>query len=73
MTASVTTTGGGIEVGAPVRLFDTRLVGSSTMGTLARNHYTATPDGQRFLINQPREHPSATPMTVVINWLNAGR
>jgi hypothetical protein len=34
----------------------------------ARNQYDVTPDGQRFLINQPWGDASASSITVVVNW-----
>jgi hypothetical protein len=30
--------------------------------------YDVSADGQRFLINTPKEEPSAVPITVVVNW-----
>ena len=41
------------------------------MGTLARNQYDVTSDGQRFLVNVPAADPSTMPITVVVNWLKA--
>src|SRR5262249_3981642 len=34
----------------------------------APNRYVVTRDGQRFLINNPVEQASQTPITVVLNW-----
>jgi Tol biopolymer transport system component len=33
-----------------------------------RNQYLVVPDGQRFLINQPRRDAAASSVTVVVNW-----
>jgi hypothetical protein len=33
--------------------------------------YAVTADGQRFLINRPTEEPTATPITLVVNWPEA--
>ena len=33
-----------------------------------RNHYTASPDGQRFLVLSPLVDPNASPLVAVLNW-----
>jgi Tol biopolymer transport system component len=53
---------GGIAVGQPQTLFQTRPVPKSW------NLYDVTPDGQRFMVNIPLEWTSAAPITVVTNW-----
>ena len=47
-----------VDAGNPVALFPLR-PGAA---------YTATSDGQRFLINQPTGDATASPITVVLNW-----
>ena len=47
-----------VDAGNPVALFPLR------PGAV----YTATSDGQRFLINQPTGDATASPITVVLNW-----
>lgn len=53
---------GGVETGAPQRLFQTRPVPKTW------NLYDVSPDGQRFLLNLPLEWTSAAPITVITNW-----
>ena len=50
------------HVDEPHTLFQTRITG------VARNHYTVSADGQRFLINSPISDPAIRPITVVLNW-----
>lgn len=54
--------GPAFQVGSTHALFQTRIAG------IARNHYTASADGQRFLINSPVSSATISPITVVINW-----
>jgi Tol biopolymer transport system component len=71
MMAVAVRAGATFEAGKPTPLFKTRASGSS-FGTLSRNQYDVTPDGQRFLILQPvADKPS--PITVVVNWTAALR
>jgi eukaryotic-like serine/threonine-protein kinase len=63
--------GNGVEPGDGAPLFRAALVGSSSLGTLARNQYDVTGDGQRLLVNVPSADPSAIPITVVVNWTKA--
>ena len=49
---------GQVDAGAPVPLFATR----------PKSEYSASPDGQRFLINTLTADASASPITVVLNW-----
>jgi eukaryotic-like serine/threonine-protein kinase len=46
----------------PHPLFQTRISG------VARNHYTVSADGQRFLINSPTTDAAISPITVILNW-----
>jgi eukaryotic-like serine/threonine-protein kinase len=50
------------RVQAPRPLFQTRIAG------VARNHYTVSADGQRFLINSPVSDAAISPITVILNW-----
>jgi DNA-binding winged helix-turn-helix (wHTH) protein/Tol biopolymer transport system component len=50
------------RVQAPRSLFQTRIAG------VARNHYTVSGDGQRFLINSPVSEAAISPITVILNW-----
>lgn len=56
--------GSRIEVGAPVSLFQTRMVGSDA--ATGRVQYAVSRDG-RFLISQPAES-ATTPITLILNW-----
>ena len=49
--------------GSSQPLFLTRLARDSV-----RNDYDVTPDGQRFLINQPVAETADVPITVIVNW-----
>jgi hypothetical protein len=51
-----------VLVSAPTALFQT-----GTFGTAVTSHFTATPDGRRFLVRAPGE-ADAAPITVVLNW-----
>jgi hypothetical protein len=68
MAVAVTARGEGIELGHREVLFHTPLIGSSSLGALARNQYDVTGDGRRFLVNLPREDVGAVRLTVVVNW-----
>ena len=67
----VSVEGSVLRLGPGTSLFQAPLVGSSSVGTLARNQYDVTTDGQRFLVNVPAADPSTMPITVVVNWLKA--
>jgi hypothetical protein len=60
-------TGSTVEIGPPVRLFETRMSVLTSSG-YTRNQYVVTADGQRFLINQPPAAAPPSPITVVLNW-----
>jgi eukaryotic-like serine/threonine-protein kinase len=53
------------EAGVPEALFQTGISGLLN----ARNHYTVTADGRRFLINTPVEETTPLQLTVVLNWM----
>jgi dipeptidyl aminopeptidase/acylaminoacyl peptidase len=53
------------ESGLPQPLFVSGATSSS------RRQYAVTRDGRRFLVNRVEQQTSATPLTVVVNWLSA--
>jgi eukaryotic-like serine/threonine-protein kinase len=59
-----------LKAGAPVALFQTRIVYGGT--TLRQKHqYTVSPTGRRFLINVIADEATITPISVVTNWPRA--
>ena len=60
---------GTLEVGAPQALFDTRTVEGPTTRPYMLQQYDVSPDGQRFLMNVAPEAVTASPITVVLNWI----
>ncbi len=56
--------GATFDPGAPRALFQTQVPGLVD----ARNHYVASTDGQRFLINTITQESASWPVTVVLNW-----
>jgi Tol biopolymer transport system component len=64
--AAVKAAGSSLEVGAPQDLFEVPL---DVFGR--RNHYVATPDGQRFLFVTTPKSVDTTPFVVVQNWQTA--
>ena len=72
MAVPVRVDNGVVRPGAPVVLFDTEFAGSRNL----RNLYSATGDGQRFLIPRSVDDAATRPdsITVIVNWLaRAGR
>jgi hypothetical protein len=59
--------GAGLEVGAPMALFQTRLTLQGVGAPDPRQTYDVTADGQRFLLNLAAEE-SGSPITVILNW-----
>ena len=57
-----------IEVGAPVPLFPTRVVGGAV--NVQRQQYVVSPDGQRFLINTVLEESGASRITIILNLMS---
>jgi len=53
------------ESGRPLALFQTQITSSGP--GLFRPQYAVSPDG-RFLINQPAEGSTSTPITLLLNW-----
>jgi Tol biopolymer transport system component len=55
-----------VEFGAPVPLFGVRVGFRGPFGY--NSNYTATRDGQRFLVNTVTDDSSAAPTKIVLNW-----
>jgi predicted Ser/Thr protein kinase len=57
----------------PRPLFRTNLMGaylgSPFLNTRVRNEYEVSADGQRFLLNEPVEGPSAYAVRILVNWI----
>jgi eukaryotic-like serine/threonine-protein kinase len=64
MAASITTSGETFAAGTPVALFST---GVAPGAGINKQQYMVSRDG-RFLINQPAETSTATPITLILNW-----
>ena len=56
--------GGGLEVGAPKELFDSRLATSSSDIPL----FDVSADGTRFLLSVRQEEGLSAPLRVIVNW-----
>jgi Tol biopolymer transport system component len=69
MAASIQTAGQALEAGAPISLFQTRIVGGGQSGW--RQQYAVAPNGQRFLINITVDESTGSPITIVTNWARA--
>ncbi len=68
MAAPVTTRGTALELGTPVALFPTRILGGGADGgSLLAPQYDVTRDG-RFLINTVLDDAAATPITLIQHW-----
>ena len=66
MAVPVTAAGPSFEAGAPVALFQTRIVEGGTLPG-NRPQYAVAPDG-RFLINQPVANATEAPIRLILNW-----
>jgi len=66
MAAPFSVTGDSVEVGNPIALFPTRIVGGGT-GLSQGWQYNVAADG-RFLINTLVGEASTTPITLILNW-----
>ena len=64
MGARIMSSGSTFEAGTPVPLFSVRMVGFGGPGL---PQYAVSHDG-RFLINQPVEESSTSPITLILNW-----
>jgi WD40-like Beta Propeller Repeat len=56
----------GFHAGQPQPLFQTTLPFTAKNAPESRNTYSVTPDGQRFLLNEPVG--GDTPITILLNW-----
>jgi len=65
MAVPITTQGATLSPGAPVMLFQTRIVGGGTWPN--KTEYDVSRDG-RFLINVTAEDATASPITLLLNW-----
>jgi Tol biopolymer transport system component len=54
------------ETGGPKALFETRL--GNVEGSNPWSQYAVTADGRRFLVNRLATEPTASPITVILNW-----
>lgn len=64
MAVGVRENGNTVSVDVPQPLFLTNV----ERARVIRNNYTASPDGQRFLVMSPIVHPSASPLVGILNW-----
>ena len=55
-----------VRPGVPVRLFATRLAGG-VVQAVARQQYTPSLDGSRFLVHTVSGEPQSAPITVILN------
>ncbi len=62
MAVPVRSDGTSFESGTPAPLFTARL------GVSRRNHFTVSPDGQRFLFAWPRDSGSTGEVHVLLDW-----
>ena len=65
MAAPVSASGSTFETGTPAALFQTRI--TSAYAAAYRPQYAVSRDG-RFLINQPTEESTTSPITLILNW-----
>jgi len=70
MAVPATATGATFEAGTPMTLFATRIVGGGA-AAINKPQYAVSRDG-RFLINQPADESTTTPITLILNWNPAG-
>jgi len=68
MAATVHASASSFETDTPRPLFQPRILG----GNLNKPQYAVSSDG-RFLINQVLDDPSATPITLILNWKPSAR
>jgi Tol biopolymer transport system component len=64
------------DSGRAIPLFRANILGAPYQNGIVRNEYAVTPDGQRFLLNEPVEGSAAYAIRVLVNWrslLNPGR
>jgi dipeptidyl aminopeptidase/acylaminoacyl peptidase len=61
----VPSNGQAMEIGAPVPLFPTRVIGGAV--NVLRQQYVVSPDGQKFLINTVPEDSGSSRITIILN------
>jgi hypothetical protein len=67
MGAPITAKAGTLDVGTPIALFHTRILGGGA-NMIGRNHqYDVAPDG-RILMNVVAGEGDTAPITIVLNW-----
>ena len=71
MASAIRDTAGSFDAATPVPLFQTRLRASGAE-SIGKAEYAVSPDG-RFLINQPVEDATSTPITLILNWKPAAK
>ena len=71
MAVPIQAAGQTLEAGAPVALFQTRIVGGRAGIASQAQQYAVAPDGQRFLINIIADESTTSPITIVTNWARA--
>jgi serine/threonine protein kinase len=70
MSVPIRSAGQSLKAGAPIPLFETRIVYGGT--TVRQKHqYAVAPNGRRFLINVIADEETISPITVVTNWTRA--
>jgi hypothetical protein len=67
MAVPIRDTGQMLKAGAPVALFQTRIVYGGTM-VRQKHQYAVAPTGRRFLINIIADEATTSPITIVTNW-----
>src|SRR5262245_60890336 len=70
MAVPIKSSGSIFDAGTPIALFPTRIA-TSGLNQYSRPQYAVSRDG-RFLICQPSEQATASPITLILNW-NPGR
>jgi serine/threonine protein kinase/dipeptidyl aminopeptidase/acylaminoacyl peptidase len=61
------TDGQSLETGTPVALFPVRIAGGPLPGAYPQQ-YSASSDGQRFLVNLATDEDRTSPITLIYNW-----
>jgi hypothetical protein len=60
--------GSSFAAGAPVRLFEARMLAGPLLRLGYQAQFDIAPDGSRFLLNVPVEDPTPSPFNVIVNW-----
>ncbi|MBI1875909.1 MAG: PD40 domain-containing protein [Acidobacteria bacterium] len=67
MAVPIVSSGVGLEVGAPISLFEHRVLAADNPIDNVYS-YDVTADGQRFLLAVPKPGSEVPPITVLVNW-----